>query len=77
MLMVVSMCISDPESIQLKTDLIYCKTRISMLETQLTHKDTEIKEQNILHEKEIAELKRQHDVGQYLKFSLTVDLEVH
>lgn len=34
-----------------------------MLETQLTSKDTELKEQAILHERELSELKRQHDVS--------------
>ena len=33
-----------------------------MLESQLTSKETELKEQTILHEREISELKRLHDV---------------
>lgn len=34
-----------------------------MLESQLHNKDTELQERAILHEREISELKRAHDVS--------------
>lgn len=42
--------------------MIYCNSRIGMLESQLGSKETESKEQAIMHERELAELKRIHDV---------------
>ena len=52
----------DADALSVKTNLMYCKSRIGMLESQLTSKETELKEQTILHEREISELKRLHDV---------------
>lgn len=37
-----------------------------MLESQLTSKETELREQAILHEREISDLNRIHDVGTLL-----------
>lgn len=55
--------LSDADALSVKTNLMYCKSRIGMLESQLTSKDNELKELAILHERELSELKRQHDVG--------------
>jgi len=53
----------DCETLKIKSDLVYCKSRIGMLESQLHNKDTELQERAILHEREISELKRAHDVS--------------
>lgn len=55
----------DADALSVKTNLMYCKSRIGMLESQLTNTETELKEQTILHEREISELKRLHDVRSY------------
>ncbi|XP_067933690.1 mitotic spindle assembly checkpoint protein MAD1-like [Watersipora subatra] len=51
----------DPDILKTRTDLIYCKSRIGMLESQLVTRETEAKERALLHEREIAELKQAHD----------------